>query len=154
MVFFDPEKQFKFIDRLRNLVDFYFIIPGASDIVQLCDNLVSLPHHSEFYHPDLIAAADIVVGKVGYSTIAEVYYAGIPFIFLERPGFRESPALAKYVESEMPNLKISETEFHSGAWLNKLPEFSDVSRIKREATTGADQIARFICKSQNQIQSL
>jgi hypothetical protein len=37
-------------------------------IHQSKQNLVLLPHHSGFYHPDLVNASDAVIGKVGYST--------------------------------------------------------------------------------------
>ena len=35
-------------------------------------NLILLPHHSVFFHPDLVNASDAVVGKLGYSTLAAV----------------------------------------------------------------------------------
>ena len=30
------------------------------------------------FHPDLVNASDAVIGKAGYNTLAEVFYAGTP----------------------------------------------------------------------------
>ena len=71
--------------------DVTFVIPGGADDYLWQENLVLLPHHSRFYHPDLVAAADAVVGKVGYSTVAETFHAGAPLGYVPRTRFRESP---------------------------------------------------------------
>ena len=56
--------------RLHRQKDVFFIVPGAFQSIRKTANTVMLPHHSEFFHPDLILASDTVVGKAGYSTIA------------------------------------------------------------------------------------
>ena len=46
-------------------------------------NVILLPANTDLYHPDLVHAADAVVAKLGYSTVAETYSAGVPLgIFL------------------------------------------------------------------------
>lgn len=133
-----------FLAQLAGRPDIYFIVPGGSERVELAGNLALLPHHSNFFHPDLVNASDAAVGKLGYSTLAEVYHAGIPFGYIPRPGFRESAVLAAYVDRHMSSLVISAAQFESGEWLAMLPDLLALPRMERQETNGADQAARFI----------
>ena len=74
----------------------------------------------EFYHPDLVYAADAVVGKLGYSTIAEIYYAQVPFGYVTRPGIREPELLESFVHTMMKSMPISIDEYFAGEWLHNL----------------------------------
>jgi hypothetical protein len=98
-----------------------FVIPGASDREEAVGNLRLMPHRSPVYHPDLVAAADLVVGKLGYSTVAEAAAAGTRVLYVPRPGFRESAVLESYVASRLPAEAISFQELESGAWTRRLP---------------------------------
>ncbi len=80
---------FHYLDTLTRLEHLTFIVPGGSEQQEQRKNLVLLPHRSGFYHPDLMFAVDAVVAKVGYSTLAEAYHAGIPFAFVTRQRFRD-----------------------------------------------------------------
>jgi hypothetical protein len=134
-----------FFEQLAGQPDIYFIIPGGSErFTRRRANLVLLPHHSEFYHPDLVNAADAVIGKLGYSTLAEVYHTGLPFGYIPRPGFRESEVLAHYVDQQMSGLAITAAQFESGAWLSQLTELLALPRIERAEPNGADEAAYFI----------
>lgn len=133
-----------FLGRLAGQANIYFIIPGGSERVERRDNLALLPHHSEFYHPDLVNAVDAVIGKLGYSTLAEAYHAGIPFGYIPRPDFRESEKLAGYVSRRMNSVAITAAQFESGAWLSRLPELLALPRVELNEPNGADQIARFV----------
>jgi hypothetical protein len=135
---------FPFLERLRTEEDIRFLIPGGAKTVKHKDNLVLLPHHSQYFHPDLLAASDAVVGKVGYSTLAETYRAGIPFGYIARQGFRESGKLVSFIREHMEGLPIREAEFQNGAWLSCLPELLGLPRIRRRDPNGADQVARFL----------
>ena len=99
------------LDRMAGR-DHCFILPGqgVEEIIKE-DNLRLLPPDSGIYHPDLVAACDAVVGKVGYSTLAEVYQAGLPFGYICRPGFRESSALAEFIDREMASMEITALQF-------------------------------------------
>lgn len=52
-------------------------------------HVIRLPHYLEFFHQDLIHGADVVVGKLGYITLTEVWSAGVRRGHLTRPRFRE-----------------------------------------------------------------
>jgi UDP:flavonoid glycosyltransferase YjiC (YdhE family) len=138
------QEPYPFIDRLTSKRDIHFVIPGASDQVQIHGNLALLPHHSHYFHPDLVNAADTVIGKVGYSTVAELYYAGVPFGYVARSRFLESHTLVSFIEKQMKGLPIAEDEFHDGSWLSHLPDLLALPRIERRSPLGAEQAARFI----------
>jgi UDP-N-acetylglucosamine:LPS N-acetylglucosamine transferase len=108
------------------------------------DNLIILPHRSDFYHPDLVNASDAVIGKVGYSTVAEVYHAGVPFGYIVRSNFRESEPMTVFIEREINGIFLGEFEFSMGAWTAKLNDLLELTRLPRRAVNGADQVGRFI----------
>jgi UDP:flavonoid glycosyltransferase YjiC (YdhE family) len=136
--------EYTFMQRVRSQGDVTFIVPGAGERLQVEGNLIRLPHHSDFYHPDLVNASDAVIGKLGYSTLAEVYRAGVPFGYIPRPGFRESPALEAYVQEAMRGLAIDAGQFADGSWLALVPRLLALPRIQRAGENGAAQVAEFV----------
>lgn len=138
--------QYTFLERLERQRDVFFVIPGAGERAQDANNLVCLPRRTGFFHPDLVNASDAVIGKLGYSTLAEVYWAGVPFGFVGRPRFRESQVLADYAQAEMNGLPIPEDRFRSGEWLSRLPDLLARPRVRRPGANGAHQIARFVAR--------
>ena len=97
-----------------------------------------------WYHPDLVAAADMVVGKVGYSTVAETYHAGRSFAYVQRPAFRESATLAAFVDRHLDSWELSPEQLHSGAWLETLPPLAVGPPLVANRVNGADQAADFL----------
>lgn len=140
------EVKFDFLEALRSQSEVYFIIPGGSPCMELTDNLVLLPHHSDFFHPDLVRASDGVVGKLGYSTVAEVYHAGVPFAYISRQNFRESAILARFVEKEMSALAVAEKDFLTGNWIPQMPRLLQLDRRHPADPNGAEQIAAYVCR--------
>jgi hypothetical protein len=143
--------QYRFLDMLASRPEVYFVVPGTGDDRtrhdrpgMLPDNLVPLPDHSGFFHPDLVNASDAVIGKVGYSTVAEVYWSGVAFGYVPRQQFRESQALVAFVEREIGGLPISDTEFDDGSWISLLPDLLALPRVARSGMNGAEQIAQFV----------
>jgi len=137
-------QQYDIHNELREHKHFTFLISGASHSFQRIDNVLVLPFRSDYYHPDLIHASDVVIGKAGYSTVAEVYDAGIPFVFVKRPTFRESETVATFVRKHMPAMDISESQFEDGVWLPHLQNLLKSKRVHRTAKPGARQAAEFI----------
>jgi hypothetical protein len=136
--------QYPFVEQLSAYADLVFVIPGGAAQRQQQGNVMLLPHRSEFFHPDLVYAADVVVGKVGYSTVSEVYAAGIPFGYILREDFREAPALAAYIEQHIPGLQIEQARFNTGQWLACLPQLLALPRAMHQGPNGADQVAQFV----------
>jgi uncharacterized protein (TIGR00661 family) len=136
--------EYKFLEQLENQDQFHFVIPNGSNRQEIRKNLLLLPNHSSFFHPDLINAADVVIGKAGYSTLAEVYQAGVPFGYIPRPRFRETQFLTEYIAGQMTGVAITDTQFQDGSWLEILPDLLTMPRTKRRDSDGADQVAHFI----------
>jgi len=143
-----PE-NYPFLDQLLKFEDVVFIVPGAGHEVKKTKNLFLLPHHSDYFHPDLVAASDALIGKVGYSTLSEVYWAGIPFGYIARSDFRESRVLVSYIENHMNGLAIEERDFTQGSFLSSLPRLLAMKRVPRQPPNGADQVALFIVNLMN-----
>ncbi len=133
-----------FINRLHKVSQTFFVLPGAGGQMQIRENVIILPQRSQFFHPDLVNAADAVVGKLGYSTLAEVFHAGVPFGFIGRPDFRESDRLAAFAQTHMAAMALDEAEFASGDWVTRLDVLLSLPRVSPGETNGAEQIGRFI----------
>lgn len=139
-----PPQRYSFLGQIVKQQGIFFVIPGISESMQRDKNLVLLPHHCNFYHPDLIQASELVLGKLGYSTLAETYWAEIPFGYITRTGFRESEILAKFVEQKMSGFAMSESCFATGEWISLLPNYLNLPSPRRSGSNGSEQIARFI----------
>lgn len=103
-----------------------------------------MPENSTYFHPDLINAADAVVGKAGYSTIAEVYHAGVPFGYAARSNYPESKALVGFIEKNIKGIAIGESEFENGKFVDRLDELLAIPRVRRNPPNGAVQIAGYL----------
>jgi hypothetical protein len=98
------------------------VVPGGSERARRLGSTVLLPFHSGFYHPDLVAASHGVVGKLGYSTFAEAWTAGVAYGFIARPSFPESAVLAAAVLAgdagmEVPAAALAEEDW---SWVGDL----------------------------------
>ena len=138
------EGHYSFLVRLKSFKNTYFIIPDGSDQMRIVENLVLLPHHSSLYHPDLVLTSDLVIGKIGYSTLAETFYSGIPFVYVIRPDFRESDVLSQFVQREIGGFEILANEFQNGEWISTLSPWVNRPRKQKPENNGADQAADFI----------
>jgi hypothetical protein len=138
-----PEK-IPYSERLVDLDHIQFILPGSNKAVERWGNILHLPQHSAFFHPDLVDASDAVIGKVGYSTLSEIYNAGIPFGYISRNTFRESRSLVSYVEAYMQGVPVEEDDLYNGQWTFVLPKLLQYPKIAPSNINGADQAAAFI----------
>ena len=141
--------EYSWLELLATRPDVYFVVPGGKrDGTPMSDprppNVISLPHHSSFFHPDLVNASNFVIGKAGYSTVAEAYWSGCAFGYVPRPRFRESEVLVAFIQREMAGLAIAAEEFDSGSWLNHLPTLVALPRLARQGPNGAEQVAEFV----------
>ncbi len=124
--------------------DRWLVVPGGSRTPRTVGRAVLLPHRSDHYHPDLIHAADAVVGKLGYSTVAEVHAAGVPFGYVPRPTFPESPPVEAWVRSRLPARRIEPGSFASWAWLDDLDPVLELPRNAHPPPDGGDDAARVV----------
>ncbi|MBC8412821.1 hypothetical protein H8E50_04015 [bacterium] len=140
------QDDYGFYDMISDYPDIYFVIPADKPGSMPLSNLITLPFHSDLHHPDLVNAVDAVVCKLGYSTLAEIYHAGVPYGYITRPAFRESAKLQEYVEKQMNCMQIDLKEFKSGGWLRQVRNLVKMPRIQRDVRNGADQAAEFISR--------
>lgn len=135
--------------RLADLADdVWLIIPGSCREPERHGRVVRLPHRSDFYHPDLMHAVDAVLGKLGYSTLAEVWRAGVPFAYVPRSRFPESPPLEAWVQDNLPHLRVTPERFTEGGWLDDLPRLLERPRNPRRTPEedGAEVVAEHLLK--------
>jgi hypothetical protein len=140
-----PE-PYAFLSRLQYDRDTFFVVLGAADALERRNQVVLLPHRSPVFPPDLVCACDAVVSKTGYSILAEVYHAGVPFGYVRRQRFREGPVLDTYIATHMHGIAMTESEFYSGAWLSSLSDLLALPRQPQRETRGAEQIAHFVSR--------
>jgi hypothetical protein len=138
--------EYPFLSQIENSPGCLFLIPGGSQAYERRGSLVLIPHHSDFYHPDLVEASDMVVGKLGYSTLAEAYTAGIPYAYIPRERFRESGPLGEFARESMGGLEIPEDRFFGGEWLDVVPGLLEKPRRKPGGLNGADEIAQYLLR--------
>jgi UDP-N-acetylglucosamine:LPS N-acetylglucosamine transferase len=133
-----------FVAKLKSYTEAHFIMMQDVPCTQKHQNVIILPHHSRFYHPDLVQASDGVIGKLGYSTLAEIYHAGTPFGYIRRSGFRESDVFADFVIQNMQAIEITSAEFDEAKWLLKLGDLLTLPRVSCDRQNGAGQAAGII----------
>lgn len=136
--------EHSYLDRLARFPEVHFVLPGNHTVSAAPPNVHLLSPRSGIFHPDIVAASDGVVGKIGYSTLAEVYAAGVPYGYVPRPRFRESDVLSAFVEREMPGFAIPADELSNGRWIERVPDLLALPRRGEERRNGAEEIAEFL----------
>lgn len=132
------------LSELENQDQAWIVVPGGSRVARRRGRLILLPFHAGVFHPDLVFAADLVVGKLGYSTVAEIYLAGVAYGYIARPEFPESPVLKTWVEQHLTALEIDEDTFRRGDWLARVGPLLAVPHRPCERANGADTAAKVI----------
>lgn len=140
-----------FLEHCRHYSSVFFVLPGAGEKEEFSGNCRFLPHHSRFHHPDVVNASDAVIGKLGYSTVAEIFMAGVPYGFIPRVGFRESEVLEQFVRESIRSICIPEEMLQEGAWLKLLPDLLALPKRETVVENGAQQAARFIVRCLQEI---
>lgn len=130
----------EYLPELKKHSDAQFLFAGGINKPIHEDNLHFLPFSSNLYHPDLIHAADLVIGKAGYGMISETYAAGTPFAYIARDDFRESDALQRFLQQSSSNFSISQEDYLIGAWAKNLGVLRELPRAQPQ-DNGADQAA-------------
>jgi len=126
----------------------WIVVPGGTEgPARRRGRLLLLPFHADIYHPDLVAASDAVVSKLGYSTVAEAYCGASALAYVERSRFPESPVLARWVEANMVAAKIEKDDLESGAWLEVVDELFTAPPKNSDRQNGATEAAEIILKS-------
>ncbi len=129
-----------------SLADVVYVFPGGASERQRKGQRLLLPFQSAVFHPDLIAASDAVIGKTGYSTVAETYHAGVPFGYVSRASFRESPVMARFIQVEMEGREIPAEAFEAGDWESYVTDLLERPHRPAARPNGADAAAAYIAR--------
>ena len=108
------------------------------------ENVIFLPQFSNYYHPDLVNASDGVIGKLGYSTVAEVANTGVPFAFVVREDYPEMDCLKDFVLTFQNTLEVNAQRFKTGNILEQVLSLLEFERIEPNDINGAEECAKFI----------
>ncbi len=107
-------------DRKVEGSEVHLVIAGGADTPTRLGTAHLIPHRSEHFHPDLVQASDAVIGKLGYSTVAEVAQTGCRLGYITRPRFPESPELEGWVKSHLSCLRLEGRQLVEGSWLEAI----------------------------------
>jgi hypothetical protein len=124
-------RDLQFLPALKAYKDTRFVFAGGSSKDRREDNLHFLPFDTGFFHPDLVHAADLVIGKAGYGMISEVHASGAPYAYVARKGFRESEVLETYLNDMPSTCQIQQDAYFSGDWLGSLQALLSMPRRER-----------------------
>jgi UDP:flavonoid glycosyltransferase YjiC (YdhE family) len=118
----------------------FLLMPGAWEQVKDAPERFRLvPTGYPDYH-NLIAAADIVVGKAGGSTVAEVLGQQTKMIYTTQHGWRESQLLAESLERYGMGWHVPMGDFMQGAWVDLLPEVLNAPQNWPELASNGAQL--------------
>jgi hypothetical protein len=135
--------EMPFLGDLQKHEEYLFLVAGQIKDGFIGDNIRLLGPRSALHHPDLIKAADLLICKSGYSTIAECQQTATPICCVARGHFAESKVVEDYVRKQMNGTVIGENYFFSGNWLRDLGKMAERKRTPLPVN-GADQAAEFI----------
>ncbi|WCJ30540.1 arabinose kinase [Euphorbia peplus] len=90
------------------------LVCGASDKHELPKNFIKLA--KDAYTPDLIAASDCMLGKIGYGTVSEALAYKLPFVFVRRDYFNEEPFLRNMLEYYQSGVEMIRRDLLTGHW--------------------------------------
>jgi hypothetical protein len=122
-----------------------FIVPGDHvERVETDGPVIRVPFFGSFFHPDLVRASDVVVAKLGYSTVAEVYHAATAYAYLRRPHFPESPILEGFVRDNIPSAALACDWFDSPETADVIRGLLNAPRATKDRPNGADKAAQLI----------
>ncbi len=135
------------LGHLADRDDLVFVVAAGAERRHVRGNVIGLPMHADVYHPDLVHAADAVLGKVGYSTLAEIYHAGVPFGYGIRPDYPEMPALVGFIERHMAGLPLADPDLGAGVPADFVDRLLALPRRPPAMPNGAGPIADLLARS-------
>ncbi|KAM3694080.1 hypothetical protein ACB098_07G030800 [Castanea mollissima] len=118
------------------------LVCGASDNQELPPNFIKLA--KDVYTPDLIAASDCMLGKIGYGTVSEAMAYKLPFIFIRRDYFNEEPYLREMLEYYQGGVEMARRDMLSGCWIPYLERAVSLKPCYEGGTNGGELAAHIL----------
>ncbi|KAF9041890.1 hypothetical protein BDZ89DRAFT_1128587 [Hymenopellis radicata] len=91
----------------------------------------------DVYMPDLTAVADVLLGKLGYGTVAECVDAQTPFVYVSRPLFVEEHGLRILLDNEGVGVELPRASYEAGDWAEAVQEAWELGRDAKAKHRGA-----------------
>ncbi|KAJ3162287.1 hypothetical protein HDU86_004767 [Geranomyces michiganensis] len=93
------------------------LVGGQTDDRGVSGNRLRRIRTEKHHMPDLIQAADVVVGKCGYGTCSEVVAHGVPLVYVPRSGFAEEVGLVdNLMTAHGYAVQMPQEDFYAGRW--------------------------------------
>lgn len=124
--------------RLARLEDVAFLT--RDPVAGTAPNLLVLDE--KYRYPDLIASADVVLTKAGYSTLATAFAHGKPVLSCRREHFREFEFIESYLKDHGLGRIIEDKRFFACDWQEDIAQARELSVANRVALDGAEAVSR------------
>ncbi|CAH9101632.1 unnamed protein product [Cuscuta epithymum] len=118
------------------------LVCGASDSQQLPPNFIKLA--KDAYTPDLMAASDCMLGKIGYGTVSEALAYKLPFVFVRRDYFNEEPFLRNMLENYQSGVEMIRRDLLTGHWRPYLERAISLTPCYEGGTNGGEVAANVL----------
>ena len=132
-----------FLGALEALQGVTILVTGAH-ATETRGSLRLFDNGTRLYMPHLVRAADAVVAKLGYSTVAEVWREGRPMAYVTRADFREMTPLRAWVAERIPGFEIRGEDFAGGGWIERISELLEISPPDPQPKGGADMVVDLV----------
>lgn len=118
------------------------LVCGASENQELPPNFIRLA--KDVYTPDLIAASDCMLGKIGYGTVSEALAYKLPFVFVRRDYFNEEPFLRNMLEYYQGGVEMIRRDLLTGHWAPYLERALTLNPCYEGGINGGEVVARIL----------
>lgn len=118
------------------------LVCGASEDQELPPNFIKLA--KDVYTPDLIAASDCMLGKIGYGTVSEALAYKLPFVFVRRDYFNEEPFLRNMLEHYHCGVEMIRRDLLTGHWIPYLERAVSLKPCYEGGINGGEVAARIL----------
>ncbi|XP_057959403.1 L-arabinokinase-like [Malania oleifera] len=118
------------------------LVCGASESQVLPPNFIKLA--KDVYTPDLIAASDCMLGKIGYGTVSEALAYKLPFVFVRRDYFNEEPFLRNMLEYFQGGVEMIRRDLLTGHWKPYLERAVSLKPCYEGGINGGEVAARIL----------
>lgn len=118
------------------------LVCGASDKDELPAGFMKLARDA--YTPDLIAASDCMLGKIGYGTASEALAYKLPFVFVRRDYFNEEPFLRNLLEFYQCGVEMIRRDLLTGHWKPYIDRAMSLKPCYTGGVNGGEVAARIL----------
>ena len=129
------------VSALKEVMGWTFLVmPDTWDRVKDVSHTRLIPTDFPDYH-NLIAASDVLVGKAGWSTVAEVIAHRTPMLYTLREGYSENILLDNALKHHARCRYVEKSAFQSGAWIAYLDDLVSQDFTWTDIPTNGAEIA-------------